>query len=66
MASANPGAIQAAEEGGKLKNFSIALIEGLHVDATSSFEPKRVHREYIDTKDDVWFTENNTEVLLSS
>ena len=54
----------AAEEGGKLKNFSIALIEGLHVDATSSFEPKRVHREYIDTKDDVWFTENTTEVLL--
>lgn len=34
------------------------------MDATSSFEPKRVHREYIDTKDDVWFTENTTEVLL--
>ena len=54
----------AAEEGGKLKNFSIALIEGLHVDETSHFVPKRTHKEYIDAKDDVWFTENTTEVLL--
>ena len=54
----------AAEEGEKLKNFSIALIEGLQVDATSHFEPKRVHKEYIDAKDDVWFTEDTTEVLL--
>ena len=54
----------AAEEGRKLKNFSIALIEGLQVDATSHFEPKRVHKEYIDAKDDVWFTEDTTEVLL--
>lgn len=54
----------AAEEGGKLKNFSIALIEGLHVDETSHFVPKRTHKEYIDAKDDVWFTEDTTEVLL--
>lgn len=54
----------AAEEDGKLKNYSIALIEGLHVDKSSHFEPKRVHKEYIDAKDDVWFTEVTTEVLL--
>lgn len=54
----------AAEEGAKLKNFSVALIEGLHVDESSHFFPKRAHKEYIDAKDDVWFTENTTEVLL--
>lgn len=54
----------AAEEGATLKNFSIALIEGLHVDESSHFLPKRAHKEYIDAKDDVWFTENTTEVLL--
>lgn len=54
----------AAEEGAKLKNFSVALIEGLHVDESSQFFPKRAHKEYIDAKDDVWFTEDTTEVLL--
>lgn len=54
----------AAEEGEKLKNFSIALIEGLQVDATKHFIPKRVHKEYIDANDDVWFTQHTTEVLL--
>lgn len=54
----------AAEEGTKLKNFSVALIEGLHVDKSSHFFPKRAHKEYIDAKDDVWFTEKTTEVLL--
>lgn len=54
----------AAEEGAKLKNFSIALIEGLQVDESSLFAPKRSHKEYIDAKDDVWFTEKTTEVLL--
>lgn len=54
----------AAEEGAKLKNFSIGLIENLQVDQCSYFVPKRSHKEYIDAKDDVWFTENTTEVLL--
>ena len=54
----------AAEEGAKLKNFSIGLIENLLVDQSSFFAPKRSHKEYIDAKDDVWFTEDTTEVLL--
>ena len=54
----------AAEEGAKLKNFSIGLIEKLLVDQRSFFVPKRSHKEYIDAKDDVWFTEKSTEVLL--
>lgn len=53
-----------AEEGGKLKNFSVALIEGLGIDETSHFIPKRSHNDYINSKDDVWFTEQTTEVLL--
>jgi predicted DNA-binding transcriptional regulator YafY len=54
----------AAEEGVKLKNFSIALIKGLQVDTGSHFAPKRNHQDYIAAKDDVWFTEDTTEVLL--
>ncbi|WP_312589281.1 helix-turn-helix transcriptional regulator [Comamonas terrigena] len=54
----------AAEEGAKLKNFSIGLIENLLVDQSSLFVPKRSHKEYIEAKDDVWFTEGTTEVLL--
>lgn len=54
----------AAEEGSKLKNFSVGLIENLLVDQRSFFVPKRSHKEYIDAKDDVWFTDDTTEVLL--
>lgn len=54
----------AAEEGAKLKNFSVGLIENLLVDQSSLFVPKRSHKEYIEAKDDVWFTEDTTEVLL--
>lgn len=54
----------AAEEAGRLKNFSVALIEQLQVDSSASFTPKRTHLDYIATKDDVWFTEQTTEVLL--
>ena len=54
----------AAEEGGKLKNFSVALIADLEVDQTSRFTPKQAHTHYINNKDDVWFTEATTEVLL--
>jgi predicted DNA-binding transcriptional regulator YafY len=54
----------AAEEAGRLKNFSVALIEGLQVDEASRFNPKRAHHDYINAKDDVWFTESTTEVLL--
>lgn len=54
----------AAEEAGRLKNFSVALIEGLQVDEASRFAPKRTHQDYVNAKDDVWFTESTTEVLL--
>ena len=54
----------AAEEAGRLKNFSVALIEALRVNETSRFAPKPKHLDYINTKDDVWFTESTTEVLL--
>jgi hypothetical protein len=40
------------------------LIESLLVDQSSFFAPKRIHKEYIDAKDDIWFTEDTTEVLL--
>ena len=54
----------AAEEAGRLKNFSVALVEALQVDETSRFVPKPEHLDYINTTDDVWFTESTTEVLL--
>lgn len=54
----------AAEEDENLKNFSVALIESLQVDKNIRFTPKLSHKEYIDAKDDIWFTEKTTEVML--
>lgn len=54
----------AAEEGERLKNFSVALIEVLQVDEASHFTPKPPHHDYINSKDDIWFTTQTTEVLL--
>lgn len=54
----------AAVEEDRLKNFSVALITTLQVDETSRFTPNPAHQDYIDAKDDVWFTEGTTEVLL--
>jgi len=54
----------AAEEAGRLKNFSVALIESLQVDEARCFTSKPAHQRYIDGKDDIWFTEASTEVLL--
>jgi predicted DNA-binding transcriptional regulator YafY len=54
----------AAEEAGRLKNFSIALIADLQVHEARRFTPKLAHQRYIDSKDDIWFTEDSTEVLL--
>ena len=54
----------AAEEGGRLKNFSVALIQDLQVDETSRFAPKPQHLDYINAKNDVWFTDETTEVRL--
>lgn len=54
----------AAEESGRLKNFSIALIGKLEVDATCHFTFHPAHVEYIDSMDDVWFTTETTDVLL--
>lgn len=54
----------AAVENSKLKNFSIALIDALNVDKHKGFIPKCNHLDYIDNKDDVWFTSQVTEVTL--
>jgi predicted DNA-binding transcriptional regulator YafY len=54
----------AAEEAGRLKNFSVALIGSLQVDEARRFTPKLAHQRYIESKDDIWFTEATTEVLL--
>lgn len=54
----------AAEEAGQLKNFSVARIEALQIDENSRFAPNPEHLNYINNKDDVWFTESTTEVLL--
>ena len=54
----------AAVEDGRLKNFSVALITELTVDEASRFKLEPAHQDYINAKDDVWFTEGTTEVLL--
>ncbi len=54
----------AATEAGRLKSFSIALIESLQVDTTGRFISSKKHQDYISSKDDVWFTASTTEVLL--
>lgn len=54
----------AATEDGRLKNFSVARISALQVDAASRYTPDKAHHDYIDRKDDVWFTPDATEVLL--
>lgn len=54
----------AAEEGNLLKNFSVALIKDLNVDANQRFARNPAHSDYIASKDDVWFTTTTTEVLL--
>lgn len=54
----------AAVEGGQLKNFSVALITALTVDESSRFASNPTHQDYINAKDDVWFTARTTEALL--
>ena len=54
----------AAVEEGRLKNFSVALIAELQVDEASRFTPDPAHQDYINANDDVWFTQQTTEVLL--
>lgn len=54
----------AAVEGQRLKNFSVARIESLRVDANAHFEHQQKHLDYIANKKDVWFTTETTEVLL--
>ena len=54
----------AAVEGALLKNFSVALIQALQLEESSVFTPDPQHHDYIDRKDDVWFTPDTTEVLL--
>ena len=50
----------AAEEAGRLKNFSVALIEGLQVDRNQLLHPQTRTQDYINAKDDVWFTDGST------
>lgn len=54
----------AAEEGKLLKSFSIALIHKLEVNESVRFTFKPAHSDYLDAKDDVWFTTETTDVLL--
>lgn len=54
----------AAVEGEQLKNFSVALITALTVDEASRFASNPTHQDYINAKDDVWFTAGTTEALL--
>ena len=54
----------AAEESDRLKNFSVGRLENLRVDRDRQFAPNSSHHEYINQKDDVWFTTETTEVLL--
>lgn len=54
----------AAEEGGRLKNFSVALIGELTIQHQAQFTVNSAHQKYIDQQDDVWFTGQSTEVLL--
>ena len=54
----------AATEGERLKNFSVTLVTGLEVDDGRRFSPKPEHHDYIDGKDDVWFTSETVEVIL--
>ncbi len=52
------------EEGKLLKSFSVALMNRLEVDESARFTFKPAHSDYIDAKDDVWFTTETTNVLL--
>lgn len=54
----------AAVEGLQLKNFSVALIQSLQPYEARHFTPDPQHHDYINRKDDVWFTASTTEVLL--
>lgn len=54
----------AAVEGRQLKNFSVALIQSLQPDEARHFIPEPQHHDYINRKEDVWFTTDSTEVLL--
>lgn len=54
----------AATEGEIPKNFSVGLIEGLSVDVETQFKHDPAHNTYFAEKQDVWFTDGSTEVLL--
>ncbi|PVY91170.1 putative DNA-binding transcriptional regulator YafY [Acidovorax sp. 99] len=54
----------AAVEGRQLKSFSVALIHSLQPEEARHFIPDPQHHDYINRKDDVWFTSDTTEVLL--
>lgn len=54
----------AAEDGEKLKMFSLERISGLTVLADERFKPKKAHQEYIQQQDDVWFTGETVKVML--
>ncbi|MBS7348618.1 MAG: WYL domain-containing protein, partial [Comamonas sp.] len=54
----------AAEEAGRLKNFSVALIEQLQVDSSTPFAPPRPPRGDMAAQDAVWVAGPAPAVLL--
>lgn len=54
----------AATEAGTLKSFSLSRVGQLHV-SDNDFAPRVDIQRQIDAEDDVWFSQEKTEVLLS-
>jgi predicted DNA-binding transcriptional regulator YafY len=54
----------AATESGRLKAFSLSRISALHV-TDEEFSPREDLQNEIDSEDDIWFSEEKMEVLLS-
>lgn len=54
----------AATDEGRLKSFSLSRISQLHV-SDDTFEPRSDIRQQIEEDDDVWFSEEKTEILLT-
>lgn len=54
----------AAIDDGKLKNFSVSLIQSFETDEDQKFITQKKHHEYINKKEDIWFTSETTEVTL--
>ena len=47
-----------------VQNISLTSVQISHAALASRFATDPAHQDYINAKDDVWFTQNTTEVLL--